>query len=143
MQKLSRWMEDLGCSHRILGLFRCYANRNSIMIPPSLGTFGTMGRNIFLIPVSGMWTFSWRRLAFRRALSRPVPGGVLQHFQTIPTLANPYGGRMVSASMILPWGFGCGCANSDVAAANPAVGSGGPRSVQLGLKLIFDRGEIS
>jgi hypothetical protein len=34
-------------------------------------------------------------------------------------------------------GFGCGCATPDVAAANPAVGSGGPRSVQLGLKLIF------
>ena len=33
--------------------------------------------------------------------------------------------------------FGCGCATPDIAAANPAVGSGGPRSVQLGLKFAF------
>ena len=33
--------------------------------------------------------------------------------------------------------FGCGCATPDVAAANPVIGSGGSRAVQLGLKLTF------
>jgi hypothetical protein len=33
--------------------------------------------------------------------------------------------------------FGCGCATPDVAAANPVIGSGGSRAVQLGLKLAF------
>jgi len=33
--------------------------------------------------------------------------------------------------------FGCGCATPDVAAANPVIGSGGSRAVQLALKFTF------
>jgi hypothetical protein len=127
-----------GAATESLAFFGCYANRNSIMIPPSLGTFGTMGRNIF--PDSGFknvdfslaknWHFGERF----RAQFRAEFFNIFNH----PNLANPYGGQNgfgfndPSVS-----GFGCGCATPDVAAANPAVGSGGPRSVQLGLKLIF------
>jgi hypothetical protein len=55
-----------------------------------------------------------------------------------PNFANPYGGQNgfgLNDPSVQP--FGCGCATPDVAAANPAVGSGGPRSIQLGAKFIF------
>jgi hypothetical protein len=121
-----------------LAFFGCYANGNSIMIPPSLGTFGTMGRNIF--PDSGFknvdfslaknWHFGERL----RAQFRAEFFNIFNH----PNLANPYGGQNgFGFNDPSVGGFGCGCATPDVAAANPAVGSGGPRSVQLGLKLIF------
>jgi hypothetical protein len=55
-----------------------------------------------------------------------------------PNFANPYGGQN-GYGLNDPGApnFGCGCATPDIAAANPAVGSGGPRSVQLGLKFAF------
>ncbi len=127
-----------GAATESLAFFGCYANGNSIMIPPSLGTFGTMGRNIF--PDTGFrnvdfslaknWHFGDRL----RAQFRAEFFNIFNH----PNFANPYGGQNgFGFNDPSVGGFGCGCATPDVAAANPAVGSGGPRSVQLGLKLIF------
>ncbi len=121
-----------------LGTWGCYAKGSSIMIPPAYGTFGTMPRNLF--PDSG-----FRNLDFSvaknfhfgerlRAQFRAEFFNILNH----PNFANPYGGQNGYGNNDpgVP-GFGCGCVTPDVAAANPAVGSGGPRSVQLGLKLTF------
>ncbi len=127
-----------GAATAAVNLFGCYAKGNSIMIPPALGTFGTMGRNIF--PDSGFknmdfsiaknWHFGERFHAQFRAEFF----NILNH----PNFANPYGGQNgFGFNDPSVGGFGCGCATPDVAAANPAVGSGGPRSVQLGLKLTF------
>ncbi len=127
-----------GAATESLAFHGCYANGNSIMIPPPLGTFGTMGRNIF--PDSGFknmdfsiaknWHFGERFHAQFRAEFF----NILNH----PNFANPYGGQNgFGFNDPSVGGFGCGCATPDVAAANPAVGSGGPRSVQLGLKLTF------
>ena len=55
-----------------------------------------------------------------------------------PNFANPYGGQNgfgLNDPSVQP--FGCGCATPDVAAANPVIGSGGSRAVQLGAKFIF------
>jgi hypothetical protein len=121
-----------------LNLFGCYAQGNSIMIPPALGTFGTMGRNIF--PDSGFRNVDFslaKNFHFGehfRAQFRAEFFNIFNH----PNFANPYGGQNGFGFNDPSAGsFGCGCATPDVAAANPAVGSGGPRSVQLGLKLIF------
>ena len=121
-----------------LDTWGCYAKGNSIMIPPPQGQFGTMRRNIF--PDSGFrnldfsvaknWHFGERLHAQFRAEFF----NILNH----PNFANPYGGQN-GFGLNDPGApnFGCGCATPDIAAANPAVGSGGPRSVQLGLKLAF------
>jgi len=121
-----------------LDTFGCYAKGKSVMIPPPPGQFGTMGRNIF--PDSGFknldfslaknWHFGERLHAQFRAEFF----NILNH----PNFANPYGGQN-GYGLNDPGGpnFGCGCATPDIAAANPAVGSGGPRSVQLGLKFLF------
>jgi hypothetical protein len=121
-----------------LNAFGCYAKGSSVLIPPARGTFGTMRRNLF--PDSGFRNFDFslaKNLHFGervRAQFRAEFFNIFNH----PNFANPYGGQNgfgqndPSAS-----GFGCGCLTPDVAAANPAIGSGGPRSVQLGLKFIF------
>ncbi len=127
-----------GAATAAVNLYGCYAKGNSVLIPPALGQFGNMGRNIF--PDSGFknvdfslaknWHFGERLHAQFRAEFF----NIFNH----PNFANPYGGQNgFGFNDPSVGGFGCGCATPDVAAANPAVGSGGPRSVQLGLKLIF------
>ncbi len=127
-----------GAATAALNLFGCYAQGNSIMMPPALGTFGTMGRNIFPdsafknvdFSVAKNWHFGERF----RAQFRAEFFNIFNH----PNFANPYGGQNgFGFNDPSVGGFGCGCATPDVAAANPAVGSGGPRSVQFGMKLIF------
>ncbi|MGO9125404.1 MAG: carboxypeptidase regulatory-like domain-containing protein [Terriglobales bacterium] len=127
-----------GASTASLNLFGCYANGSSVMIPPPLGQFGNMSRNMFEDTGFRNFDFSLAknfhfgetmRLQFRAEFFN-----ILNH----PNFANPYGGQNgfgLNDPSARP--FGCGCATPDIAAANPAVGSGGPRSVQLGMKFLF------
>jgi hypothetical protein len=125
-----------------LGSFGCYAQKNSIMIPPALGSFGTMRRNMFRdsgfrdldLSVTKDWRFRERLTAQFRAEFF----NILNH----PSFANPYGGTSgygpgafddPSSTSI----FGCGCATPDQAGGNPVVGSGSNRAIQFGLKLMF------
>jgi len=118
----------------------CYAEGNAFIIPPAVGTQGTMGRNIFRdtgfknVDFSVAKNFKWgERFS---AQFRIEFFNIFNH----PNFANPFGGQN-------GWGhndpsggpgfFGCSCATPDVAAANPVIGSGGSRAVQLGLKLTF------
>ncbi len=127
-----------GASTESLAFFGCYAQGNSIMIPPPLGQFGNMGRNIFPdrgfrnldFSIAKNWHFGERL----RAQFRAEFFNIFNH----PNFANPYGGQNgfgLNDPSVQP--FGCGCATPDVAAANPVIGSGGSRAVQLGLKFIF------
>jgi carboxypeptidase family protein len=127
-----------GASTAALNLFGCYAQGVSIMIPPPLGQFGNMSRNMF--PDNGFrnldfsiaknWHFGERV----RAQFRAEFFNIFNH----PNFANPYGGQNgfgLNDPSVQP--FGCACATPDVAAANPVIGSGGSRAVQLGLKFLF------
>jgi hypothetical protein len=124
-------------------IFGCYQNGKSAMLPPLAGTFGTMGRNIFRdmgfrnldLSVTKGWRFKERlTVQFRAEMFN-----VLNH----PNFANPwdgtsgYGPAGGFSDPSVPGNFGCGCATPDQAAANPVLGSGGARDIQLGLKLIF------
>ncbi len=121
-----------------LASFGCYAKGSSFMAPPPLGQFGTMRRNTF--PDSAFKNFDFSvaknfhfaeqfRLQFRAEFFN-----IFNH----PNFANPYGGQNgFGLNDPSAASFGCGCATPDIAAANPAVGSGGPRSVQLGAKFTF------
>ena len=127
-----------GASTESLAFFGCYAQGNSIMIPPPLGQFGNMGRNMF--QDSGFKNFDFsiaKNFHFGEAMRLQLRAeffNILNH----PNFANPYGGQNgfgLNDPSVQP--FGCGCATPDIAAANPAVGSGGPRSIQLGAKFVF------
>ncbi len=118
--------------------FGCYAAGNSVMIPPPLGQFGNMGRNMFQDTGFKNFDFSLAK-NFHFGETMRLQGrieffNILNH----PNFANPYGGQNgfgLNDPSVRP--FGCGCATPDIAAANPAVGSGGPRSLQLGMKFTF------
>jgi hypothetical protein len=128
----------VGASTAALNLFGCYANGSSVMLPPSLGQFGNMSRNMF--EDTGFRNFDFsvaKNFHFGETLRLQ---GRVEFFNIFnhPNFANPYGGQNgfgLNDPSVRP--FGCGCATPDIAAANPAVGSGGPRSVQLGLKFTF------
>ncbi len=111
--------------------FGCYVSDNgtSVILPPAQGTFGTMGRNALYGPAFYEWDFSvnkeWRfheryGIQFRAEF---------YNFLNTRTFA---GG---TASITNPATFGL--ATSSPNASNPINGTGGPREVQLGLKLTF------
>jgi hypothetical protein len=108
------------------------------MLPPEIGTFGTMGRNTFRDTGYRNWDFSvmknWKFGERLNTQFRAEFFNVLNH----PNFTNPYGGQNgfgLNDPSAQP--FGCGCVTPDVSAANPVIGSGGSRAIQLGLKLLF------
>jgi outer membrane receptor protein involved in Fe transport len=122
-----------------LAAFGCYAKRGSIMIPPGLSSFGTMGRNLFRDSGFRDWDFSvTKNFKFGERLTTQFRAeffNILNH----PNFANPFGGQNGYAhnDPSSPSTFGCGCATPDSAAANPVIGSGGSRAIQFGLKFLF------
>jgi len=108
------------------------------MIPPPLGQFGNMGRNMFQDTGFKNFDFSiGKNFHFGEAMRLQFRAEFFNIFNH-PNFANPYGGQNgfgLNDPSVRP--FGCGCATPDIAAANPAIGSGGPRSVQLAAKFIF------
>ena len=127
-----------GASTESLAFFGCYAQGSSIMLPPPLGQFGNMGRNMFQDTGFRNFDFSiGKNFHFGEVMRLQFRAEFFNIFNH-PNFANPYGGQNgfgLNDPSVQP--FGCGCATPDIAAANPAVGSGGPRSIQLGAKFIF------
>jgi hypothetical protein len=120
----------------------CYINRNSVMFPPALGSFGNSGRGLFRdsgyrdwdLSVNKNWKIKERLTAQFRAelfnvLNHPTFGNPAGVLGSGPGYNNAAGGAAVN--------FGCGCATADQVAPNPVVGSGANRAMQLGVKLIF------
>ena len=120
----------------------CYANGHSVLVPPAFGSYGTLGPNVFRgfpfynwdLSVTKMWKFKERLTAQFRAEFF----NVLNH----PNISNPFGGAGGDNTYTDPSGtggasFGFRPETPDVTSSNPVLGSGGPRAIQLGLKLIF------
>jgi Carboxypeptidase regulatory-like domain len=118
----------------------CYVSGSSVLIPPALGTFGAVGRNIFRDLGYRGWDLSLsKNTTIKERLTaqfRAEVFNILNH----PTFGNPWGPYQYGtndASTGASGSFGCACVTADTAASNPVLGSGGSRSIQLGLKLIF------
>ncbi len=124
-----------------LGLYGCYRVGSSIMLPPAVGHFGNMGRNVFHDFGFRNADFSANKnFRFGERLNMQFRAEFFNIFNH-PNFANPFGGQNGwghnDPSVPGPGGFGCSCATPDVAASNPVIGSGGNRAVQIGLKFIF------
>jgi hypothetical protein len=121
----------------------CYVDGNSVLAPPTLGTFGTMGRNIFRDNGFKNVDFSvFKNFTFRERFAAQFRAEVFNLFNH-PLVGNPYGASASITGQGTPMDisasnrFGCGCATPDVLAGSPIVSSGSSRVMQLGLKLTF------
>ncbi|MGH9689701.1 MAG: hypothetical protein ACRD4C_01120, partial [Candidatus Acidiferrales bacterium] len=123
----------------------CYAVGNSVLIPPAYGSYGTMGINPFRGPAFYNWDLSiTKEIKFNERLTAQFRAeffNILNH----PNISNPFGGpggdntyTDPTAAAGNPGGsFGFRPQTPDVTSSNPVLGSGGPRAMQLGLRLIF------
>jgi hypothetical protein len=122
-----------------LQAFGCYVEGSSALTSPDAGSFGTMGRNLFRGPGYRNWDLSVVKVwTFRERFALQLRGeffNVLNH----PNFTNPYGvgGQLGNVDPSVPSSFGYSSATPDVAAANPVIGSGGPRAIQVGLKFKY------
>ncbi len=114
-----------------LAKFGCFANGGSIMLPPAFGTWGNESRYEFRGEPFHEWDLSISkdvRINERvNAQFRFETFNVLNQTDYYTNSANP----SVTGS------FGSSRQTPDVGIANATVGSGGPRSVQIGLRLTF------
>ncbi|HTR38854.1 MAG TPA: TonB-dependent receptor [Bryobacteraceae bacterium] len=116
-----------------LNTYGCYAEGNSVIIPPAQGTLGNMNRNQITGPPFREWNFSitkeWRflerataqfRAEFFNLTNSRNFGPATVVFTGEPFLANTYG-----------------MSTSPVTAGNAVNGTGDARRIQLGLKFMF------
>jgi hypothetical protein len=105
---------------------------NSVIVAPAQGTFGTMGRDLLRGKGFHEWDMSvsknWRFRERLNAQFRAEFFNVLNHTNYTP-------GGAAGSSPSAPASFGQSTATPD--SGNPVVGTGGPREIQLGLKLNF------
>ena len=120
--------------------YGCYVSGSSMMLPPALGTLGTMGNNIFR--ANGIHIVDFSVTKKIRVTERISMQGRVELFNVLnqTQYGNPsYNGagraNPTNGSSGTP--FGNSSATPDVLIANPQVGSGAARSLQLGLKILF------
>lgn len=119
----------------------CYVAGNSVMLPPALGTFGNMGRNIFRDSGFKNLDFSvFKNFTFKERYSAQLRLELFNVFNH-PIFANPYGASAGTSGAQNDPGstalFGGTPGTPDVNAGNPLVGSGAARDLQIGLKIAF------
>ena len=119
--------------------FGCFEQGGAVLVPPNAGTFGNLGRNTFLGPRLDNWDFSLVKM-FR--LTERVNVQLRGEFFNIlnhPHFVNPggLGESFGDVDPSVPSLFGFASATPDVGAANPVVGTGGNRNIQLGVKFRF------
>ena len=117
-----------------LSAIGCYAVPGAAMVPPAQGTFGSMANSVLRSNASGgfhpldLSVFKDWKLKERLTIQfRAEAFNALN--QTF--YANP------SVNLGAPSTFGKAASTPDVSKGNPVIGAGGPREIQVGLKLLF------
>ena len=120
----------------------CYANGSSVLIPPAFGSYGTAGSNIFRgMPYYNVDLSVTKAFKFRERLTAQFRAEAFNVFNHV-NISNPFGGpggdnTFTDPSGTAGAGFGFRNETPDITSSNAVLGSGGPRAIQLGLKLIF------
>lgn len=111
----------------------CFAQNGTIIYPQAVGTFGNMGRNIFRGPGFINWDASiskiWRLSERFKLQVRGEMFNVANH--------GNFAIASVGNDLTSPNSLGRANATPDVQAANPVIGSGGSRHIQIGAKIIW------
>jgi hypothetical protein len=106
-----------------------------VLAQPAFGSFGNSGRNTFRGPNLKNWDLSlvktWKATERVSVQLRSEFFNVLNH----PNFANP--AILFNNDLGFLDTFGLVTATPDVAGANPVIGTGGPRSIQFGLKIRY------
>ena len=113
----------------------CYNVGKSVLLPPAFGTYGNTKANIFRDGGFKDMDFSVTKLfAIKERLKAEARVEIFNVFNH-PIFSNPSGGPggNIQDPTVQPFGF-VGL-TPDTYSSNPQLGSGGPRSIQLGLKL--------
>jgi hypothetical protein len=109
----------------------CYYVNGSAIVAPAQGTFGNMTRNELRGKPFGLWNASVTKdIKIKEKITAQFRA---EFFNVLNTTL--YSG--VGVNLGSPKSFGAATSTPDVSKSNPVVGSGGPREIQLGLKLTF------
>lgn len=107
----------------------CYAMGNSVIIPPAQGTFGTMSRN----ELYSIGTWEWDASIMKNWPLREKLNAQLR--ADFFNVTNKTSFAAPASALQSPSNFGQAAATPD--ATSPFVGTGGPRKIQVGIKLLF------
>jgi hypothetical protein len=120
----------------VLRAYGCWVEGNSVLTPPALGTFGNSTKNQF----RGLdfWQVD-TSIAKRQKITERFSAEFRAEFYNLlnhPNFAQPSGAIGTSCTFA-----GCAfqtiTATPDVSATNPIIGTGGPRRMQFGVKILF------
>ncbi|HKS74263.1 MAG TPA: TonB-dependent receptor [Terriglobales bacterium] len=111
----------------------CYSQNGVTIYPNAFYTFGNMGRNILRGPGFVNWDASISKLwHLNERFSLQLRGEMFN----VLNQAN-FAGGSIGSDLSSPSSLGRANATPDVQAANPVIGSGGSRHIQIGAKVIW------
>ena len=116
-----------------LDFYGCFVSGSAVITPPAYGTFGNMRRSIFRSPAYANLDMSVTK---RWNLSERVSLQLRGEFFNILNHPN-FDLFTMRTRLSDPDSIGVIRATPDVGVANPVVGSGGSRNIQLGAKLVW------
>jgi hypothetical protein len=125
---------SIGTTATSLVSFGCFAQGSSALIAPPPNTFGTEGRGMFRGPGFANWDFSiFKNTPIKERLTAQFRA----EFYNILNRANLSTGSGSISNSSEGTTFAQANQTWDQASTNPVLGTGGARTIQLGLKLIF------
>ncbi|MGA2360041.1 MAG: carboxypeptidase regulatory-like domain-containing protein [Terriglobales bacterium] len=113
--------------------YGCFLSGNTVITPPVYGTQGNMGRNIFRGSSFRNWDFSLSKMT---KVSDRISLQLRAELFNILNHAN-FDTQTMNTDLSIPNTVGTVIYTPDVGEANPVIGSGGSRHLQLGAKLIW------
>ncbi len=107
-------------------------NAAAVFSKPADGTIGTCGRNAFRGPYFVQWDANLNKITkITERLS------IQLRWEVFNVLNHPNFNPIPASSTYTSGAFGTFSQTPDIAAGNPFLSAGGPRAMQLGVKLIF------
>jgi hypothetical protein len=116
----------------------CFVQGKSVMVPPAIGSTGTMGRNLFRGNGLHTWDGSvikdWK---FKERVTGEFRAEVFNLLNQTQYGNPQFNGAGGNTPFSTPKSFGASQATPDVSNNNPSLGSGGSREFQFGFKVLF------